>query len=232
MVEQSEPGSPAPRLGLSLRRRDVVGLLVGLVVLGVVLALVFRGPAAIRAPGGVAATASGGPYDGLALAREEATPPLALDNYLGTPVNIAGYRGKAVLVTFLYTHCPDVCPLIASHLHTALTEMPAAERRRLQIIAVSVDPRGDTQTTVAAFLAAHELTGQMQYLIGSSTALKHVWRRWGIADAPTASAANPDLVAHTALVYGITARGRIAVLYASNFTPGEIVHDARVLADA
>jgi hypothetical protein len=34
MVEQSEPGSPAHRLGLSLRRRDVVGLLVGLVALG------------------------------------------------------------------------------------------------------------------------------------------------------------------------------------------------------
>jgi cytochrome oxidase Cu insertion factor (SCO1/SenC/PrrC family) len=72
----------------------------------------------------------------------------------------------------------------------------------------------------------------MQYLIGPATALKPVWRRWGIADAATASAANPDLVAHTALVYGITARGRIAVIYPSNFTPGEIVHDARVLADA
>jgi protein SCO1/2 len=232
MVEHSEPGSPAPRLGLSLRRRDLVGLLVGLVVLGAVLALVFRGPASVRAPGGVATTASGGRYEGLALSRAEPTPPLALDNYLGTPVNIAQYRGKAVLVTFLYTHCPDVCPLIASHLHTALAEMPAAERRKLQIIAVSVDPRGDTPTTVGQFLAAHEMTGQMQYLIGSSAALKPVWTRWGIADAATASAGNPDLVAHTALVYGITARGRIAVIYPSNFTPGEIVHDARVLADA
>jgi protein SCO1/2 len=215
-----------------MRRRDLVGLLVGLVVLGAVLALVFRGPASVRAPGGVATTASGGPYEGLALSREETTPPLALDNYLGTPVNIAQYRGKAVLVTFLYTHCPDVCPLIASHLHTALAEMPAAERRKLQIIAVSVDPRGDTPTTVGQFLAAHEMTGQMQYLVGSAAALKPVWTRWGIADAATASAGNPDLVAHTALVYGITARGRIAVIYPSNFTPGEIVHDARVLADA
>ncbi|MGD1051341.1 MAG: SCO family protein [Solirubrobacteraceae bacterium] len=215
-----------------MRRRDLIGLLVGLAVLGVVLALVFRAPASVRAPGGVATAANGGRYEGLALSHEEAAPPLALDNYLGTPVNLAEYRGKAVLVTFLYTHCPDVCPLIASHLHTALAEMGAPERRKLQIIAVSVDPRGDTPSTVAEFLAAHRMTGQMQYLIGSAAALRPVWKRWGIADAATASAANPDLIAHTALVYGITGRGRIAVIYASNFTPGEIVHDARVLAGA
>ena len=231
-MEHSEPGPPAPWLGLSLRRRDLVGLVLGLAVLGVVLALVFRGPVSVKAPDGVAATASGGRYEGLALSRAETTPPLALDNYLGTPVNIVDYRGRAVLVTFLYTHCPDVCPLIASHLHTALAEMPAAERRKLQIIAVSVDPRGDTRTAVAQFLAAHEMTGRMQYLIGSAAALKTVWKRWGIADAATASAGDPDLVAHTALVYGITARGKIAVIYPSNFTPAEIVHDARVLADA
>src|ERR1700686_1174934 len=46
----------------------------------------------------------------------KAAPPLTLHNYLGQPVNIASYRGKAVLVTFIYTHCPDVCPLITSNL--------------------------------------------------------------------------------------------------------------------
>jgi protein SCO1/2 len=229
MVEHSEAGAPAPRLGLALRRRDLIVLVVLLTVLAAVLAYVFRGGSTIKGPGGVS-TAQGARYDGLALSSAEAAPPLALHNYLGTPVNIASYRGEAVLVTFLYTHCPDVCPLIASHLHTALTEMPAAERRELQIIAVSVDPRGDTPNTVSQFLAAHEMTGQMQYLIGSAAVLKAVWKAWGIASAAEASAANPDLVAHSALVYGITAHGKITVIYPSNFTPGEIVHDARILA--
>jgi protein SCO1/2 len=229
MVEHSEAGAPAPRLGLALRRRDLIVLVVLLAVLAAVLAYVFRGGSTIKGPGGVS-TAQGARYDGLALSSAEAAPPLALHNYLGTPVNIASYRGEAVLVTFLYTHCPDVCPLIASHLHTALTEMPAAERRELQIIAVSVDPRGDTPSTVSQFLAAHEMTGQMQYLIGSAAVLKAVWKAWGIASAAEASAANPDLVAHSALVYGITAHGKITVIYPSNFTPGEIVHDARILA--
>ena len=45
----------------------------------------------------------------------------SFSNYLGEQVNIASYRGKAVLVTFLYTNCPDVCPLIASNLRVART---------------------------------------------------------------------------------------------------------------
>src|SRR5450759_3738937 len=90
-------------------------------------------------------------------------PPLALHNYLGQPVNIDSYRGKAVLVTFLYTHCPDICPLITSQLHVAQNVMGAATAAKAQIIAVSVDPRGDTRQAVAAFLARHEMTGRMQY---------------------------------------------------------------------
>jgi protein SCO1 len=229
MVEHSEQGSPAPRLARSLRRRDLVALVGMLAVLAVVLQLVFNGPSAATAPGGAVAGHTAR-YEGSTVSPALTAPPLALDNYLGTPVNLASYRGKAVLVTFLYTHCPDVCPLIASHLHTALGGMGTAERRRLVIVAVSVDPRGDTRDTVAQFLAAHEMTGQMQYLIGSAPALRAVWKRWGIADAPQGSAANPDLVAHSALIYGITAHGRIAEVFPANFAPAQIVHDARVLA--
>ena len=50
-------------------------------------------------------------------------PALALHNYLGQPVNIDSYRGKAVLVTFLYTNCPDICPLITSNLRVALNKL-------------------------------------------------------------------------------------------------------------
>jgi protein SCO1/2 len=54
-------------------------------------------------------------------------------------------------VTFLYTHCPDVCPLIASNLRVAQNLMGSKVASRAQIVAVSVDPRGDDRQTVAAF---------------------------------------------------------------------------------
>jgi protein SCO1/2 len=83
---------------------------------------------------------------GTALTPIKNAPILALRNYLGDKVNLASYRGKAVLVTFLYTHCVDVCPVITANLRLALERLgPAA--RDVQIIAVSVDPRGDTRKT-------------------------------------------------------------------------------------
>ena len=59
-------------------------------------------------------------FDAPTLTEPRAAPPLRLDDALGHRVNIASYRGRAVLVTFIYTHCPDTCPLIVANLHNAL----------------------------------------------------------------------------------------------------------------
>jgi protein SCO1/2 len=108
------------------------------------------------------------------------TPPLSLHNCLGEVVNINEYRGKAVLVTFLYTNCPDVCPIITSNLRVAQNLMGPAVAAKAQVIAVSVDPRGDTAKAVATFLAPHEMTGRMRYLIGSTQQLGATWKAWGV----------------------------------------------------
>jgi protein SCO1 len=154
-------------------------------------------------------------------------PPLELKNYLGQPVNIHSYRGKAVLVTFVYTHCPDVCPLMVGNLHNAQALL-GKEAPKAQIIAVSVDPKGDTPKTVAHFLALHEQTGKMQYLIGDKKELAAVWKAWGVG--AERDAGNPDLVEHSGLVYGITGSGKRLTIYAANFKPSEIAHDVPLLA--
>src|SRR5881275_939212 len=100
----------------------------------------------------------GGPRNPLRLEGAVASPPfpaqpLVLRSYTGRRVDLSSYRGKAVLVTFLYTHCPDICPLIASNLGVALHLMGPRVASKAQVIAVSVDPRGDNPRTVADFLA-------------------------------------------------------------------------------
>jgi protein SCO1/2 len=157
-----------------------------------------------------------------------AEPPLKLRNYLGQPVNIDSYRGKPVLITFVYTHCPDVCPLMISNLRVAQNLMGANGPQKAQVIAVSVDSKGDTPKTVRAFLKAHEMTGRMQYLIGSQQELARVWKAWGVGSERDAK--NPDLVEHSGLVYGITASGKRAVLYSASFKPATIAHDVPLLA--
>jgi protein SCO1/2 len=157
-----------------------------------------------------------------------AEPPLKLRNYLGQPVNIDSYRGNPVLITFVYTHCPDVCPLMISNLRVAQNLMGAGGAQKAQVIAVSVDARGDTPKTVKAFLKAHEMTGRMQYLIGSQQELSRVWKAWGVGSERDAK--NPDFVEHSGLVYGITASGKRAVLYSASFKPAAIAHDVPLLA--
>jgi protein SCO1/2 len=156
------------------------------------------------------------------------SPDFALRDSTGKLVRLSQFRGKAVLLTFIYDHCPDVCPLIVGNLHTALVKL-GSQAGKVQIVAVSVDPRGDTPQTVKAFLAAHEMTGRMEYLIGSLKQLTPVWRSYGVEVQGTPESRE---VSHTAFVYGITAGGRRRALYPAQLQPEWIVHDVPVLAGA
>jgi protein SCO1 len=172
-------------------------------------------------------TARPGGFSGGTLSQPFPARPLALRNYRGEPVNLRSYRGKAVLVTFIYTHCPDVCPLIVGNFHAALG-MLGPKAKKLQIIAVSTDPRGDTPRAVAAFLKAHGMLGRMQYLIGNRAQLGRVWKTWGIAAKP--AKAKPELVEHSAEIFGIGADGKVYTLYPANFKPRDLVADVPKLA--
>ena len=203
------------------------------IVLSLITLVGVAGVVAVVAIGGNGGSARGAGAGGGQLRAEEvfsaptAAPGLALDNYLGEPVNIEEYRGKAVLVTFLYTNCPDVCPLIAASLHSAL-ELLGRESSKVQVIAVSVDPRGDTAKAVGAFLAEHHMTGRMQYLVGSAKELGRVWKAWGVGSERDAG--QPQFINHTGLVYGISGSGKRMAIYASNFIPAEVAHDVPLLA--
>lgn len=156
-----------------------------------------------------------------------AAAPIRLRDSLGRTVDLRNYAGKAVFVTFIYTHCPDVCPLIVGNLHAALTQLgPGAAK--VQLIAVSTDPVGDTPRTVKPFLREHELTGRIEYLLGSASQLRRVWKAWGIEARRVGS--SPEAVDHSASIYGISATGKLTALYPSMFKPEWIAHDAPLLA--
>jgi protein SCO1 len=221
-AQQSAPAqSSEPPASGGLSPRLMLALLVIVVIAGGVALLTTSGvPHRVKAPG----------YDGSAVTPPQPTPPLSLRNYNGEPVNLDSYHGKAVLVTFLYTHCPDVCPLIASNLRVAQEMMGPAEAAKAQVIAVSVDPRGDTPKTVAAFLARHGMTGRMKYLIGSAHELAPVWSSWHVGSAKDLE--QPQFVNHTAIVYGIDASGKLTTVYEASFAPKEIAHDVPLLASS
>jgi protein SCO1 len=202
--------------------------LAALVLVAGIVALVASGCSS-NSRAGTAKTLAHSAYQAEAeLSPPTPAPPLALRNYQGKEVNLASFRGRAVLVTFLYTHCPDVCPLIASNLRVAQNIMGPKLASKAQIIAVSVDPKGDTRKAVAGFLARHEMTGRMQYLVGSAHELARVWKAWGVGSEKDAQ--KPEFIDHSGLIYGITASGKRTTLYSPSFKPADIAHDVPLLA--
>jgi protein SCO1 len=156
-------------------------------------------------------------------------PPLALRDSLGGPVDLERFRGDAAIVTFVYVHCPDVCPLIMDNLRTAVSELgPAADD--LHVLAVSVDPEGDTRQAVNRFLSAHRITDRVTYAVGSRPELEAIWHDWGVVSKRSPKRNDPDFVEHSAMVYGVDASGEITTLYPASFDPEQIVHDVPILA--
>jgi protein SCO1/2 len=166
-------------------------------------------------------------YSGGTVSPVTAAPELGLHTWNGKDVRIGDYRGQAVLVTFVYTNCPDVCPLIVDNL-VRVKERLGPDGRRLQIVSVSVDPERDTPQAVKRFLTRHRAHGRVDYLIGSRRQLEGVWARWGIA--ARVDKANPRLVEHSGVIWGVDPKGRRVTFYpASGFDVADIEGDVRNL---
>ena len=139
-------------------------------------------------------------------------------------MTLAAQRGRYVLVTFLYTRCPDVCPLIAENLNRALTTL-GRSAGDVRVLAVSVDPKGDTPSAVRAYSKRMHLVSQFRYLIGTRAELRPTWAAWNVLSVRQ-SARVVDHVAYTALV---DRAGKERVLYGADVHAKDVVHDLRVL---
>jgi protein SCO1/2 len=78
----------------------------------------------------------------------EQVPDVPLSNQDGRIIHLSDFRGKAVLITFIYTRCPfpNFCPLITSQfakIHRALAQDPAIYPKT-ELVSISLDPAYDT----------------------------------------------------------------------------------------
>lgn len=76
---------------------------------------------------------------------------LVLTDHHGKPRTLADFRGKAVILYFGYTSCPDVCPTTLARFATALKQL-GPEAKRAQVLFVTLDPERDTQEKLAAYV--------------------------------------------------------------------------------
>jgi protein SCO1/2 len=155
------------------------------------------------------------------------TPDFTLRDQSGQEVSMAAQRGKLVLLTFLYTNCPDVCPLITENLNRGLRQL-GPKRSEVRVLAISVDPEGDTPKSVRAYAKAHHLVPEFHYLTGSRAELTKIWNAYKVA----AVARDPELVDHTAYTMLVDRSGKGRVIYDSGVTTADVVHDITALLGA
>jgi protein SCO1/2 len=209
-------------------RGPLVALLIAAVVgtaALVVVALRWDGgdPASTSADGASSPFRAGRLPDGI-LGRR--APSFRLRDARGGWLDTDELLGRPYVVTFLYTDCPDVCPLIGQELGRALGLL--GERGdEVTVAAVSVDPEGDRPETVRLWLRRLRLPPNFQYLIGTEPELRSVWSAYFAA--PQKRGAAESL--HTASIWLVDRRGRWRAKFSGGVPvpPKDLAHDLALL---
>jgi cytochrome oxidase Cu insertion factor (SCO1/SenC/PrrC family) len=99
----------------------------------------------------------------------------------------------------------------------------------VQVVAVSVDPVGDTPKAVRTYLSERGVLHRFEYLVGTRKQLAAVWAKYHIAAVPDAKLKRQ--IGHTGIVIGIDAGGNVRTYYPSSpLKPSWMVHDVPLLA--
>ena len=152
-------------------------------------------------------------------------PDFLLKDQFGNSISLSQFKGKPVVLTFLYTHCPDVCPLTAEKIHTTMQSL-GNNAQHIAVLAVSMDPKGDTASAAQNFAKVHKLGNYFYYLIGTHNELAPVWALYSVdAQAATSS----GTVNHSSAIYVIDKQGNERVLLDNGFSSSQLASDLKVL---
>ena len=149
---------------------------------------------------------------GVRLERFDFGGGFTLTGHTGARVSLDDYRGRAVLLFFGFTNCPDVCPLTMSKIDAALGQLDAGARDDVHVLFVTVDVARDTPEVLARYLEYFEtpatgLTGTRAEVDAVVDAYRASYE---IVD--TGSAGGPT-VSHTTYTYLIDPRGELRYVF-------------------
>jgi protein SCO1/2 len=137
-------------------------------------------------------------------------------------------RGKAVLLFFGYTSCPDVCPTTLAELKQALERLGQEKAQQVQVVFVTVDPERDTPERVQEYV--DHFNPNFIGLSGSESELVPVWQKYGVfREIVDGTSAAGYIVNHTARVTLIDQYGNLRVSFAFETPVEDIVHDLKLL---
>lgn len=154
------------------------------------------------------------------LAIDEPAPPFTLVDQEGRTVSLDDFRGRAVAMTFLYTHCTGICPLLLSTMVAAENMLAPEERARVRFLGLTVDPARDTSARLKTFMAERGLSAERWHLLtGATEQVARVVADYGVVVRP---APQGDFV-HNSVFVIIDGTGRERAELHGTATPADVL---------
>ena len=156
-------------------------------------------------------------------------PEFALTSQDGAPVTLEDFRGKALALTFIYTACPDYCPLLTAKMAQVQDDLGADFGTKVAFVSITVDPELDTPEVLKHYAEMHgaDLAG-WAFLTGEPEAIEEVTRRYGVFAAKSVDGE----IDHTFLTSLVDPDGILRVQYIGvRFDPDEFRADLLSLLD-
>ena len=151
-----------------------------------------------------------GPTDNSGLNRIGPAKDFTLTSELGEPVTLSDYRGKVVLVNFMFTRCYDICPILTGKLAMIHEELKAEHGDDVRFLSVSVDPDYDSPEVLREFAEAMDYDpAGWSFLTGEEAEVKAVANAYGVLMAKTSEA----FVNHNLLTTVVDREGMMRVQY-------------------
>lgn len=132
--------------------------------------------------------------------------PFRLIDGDGRGVTDQSFRGKAMLVYFGYTHCPDACPTALQDMAAAVDKLAPAERAQVQIVFITVDPARDTPAVMKGYAAA--FGPGVEGLTGSPGAIADAARGYRVYYARHDEQGGDYSMDHSSIIYLMDKQGR------------------------
>jgi len=151
----------------------------------------------------------------------------ALTAHTGQRVSVSDYRGKAVVLFFGYTHCPDICAPTLTRLAGVMRQL-GPDAARVQVLFVTVDPAHDTVEKLAAFVPTFHPA--FVGLTGSEREIGQVAQDYKVAHQTNpASPAGQTLIDHSGGMLVKDPKGRLRLLFKNDARVEDMAHDLRLL---
>lgn len=155
-------------------------------------------------------------------------PDFRLKDQDGKIFHFSAARGKLVLVTFIFTTCPDVCPLLTANFAAIQRALDEKKFKNYLLLSITTDPERDTPATMKDY--AQRFKADLRhwaFLTGTRSELNQVWKAFGVNVVKNES----GQVQHTTFTTLVDRRGNRRVdYYGDKWQDKEVLKDIEALA--